>query len=260
MVPLALADEIEIAPDSRLTFDCDDPELNGEENLALRAAHAVEAATGARLAVRLTLSKHIPARSGLGGGSSDAGAILLAAAEGALGQRLSFDALTVARALGSDVPFFLAQTGALVEGTGERVTALGALPDWHVLLVKPPVAVSTAEAYAALDRQERALRPRSDSVSIACVDALQRADFDGVERLLSNDFHDSAMAHEPILRAAEALRAAGAARAMLAGSGSCLFALARDAASRDAIADRLKLPDDFRVFRTSFARAGAWRA
>jgi 4-diphosphocytidyl-2-C-methyl-D-erythritol kinase len=260
IVPLALADEIEIAPGAHLTFECDDPVLGGEENLALRAARAVEAATGRSLRTRIALRKRIPARAGLGGGSSDAATILLAAVEGLFGQSLSLDALEIARSLGSDVPFFLAQTGALVEGTGERVTALGALPSWHVVIVKPPVAVSTAEAYRMLDRRERSVRPRNDSVSIACASALQRGDFDLVERLLSNDFHDLAMEHEPIRRAADALREAGAARPLLAGSGSAVFALMREAAQRDAIAERLNLAHGFAVFRTELARSSAWRA
>ena len=78
--------------------------------------------------------------------------------DGALGAPPGSIGCRSARALGSDVPFFLAGTAALVEGTGERVTPAGTLPPWHVLIVKPPAAVSTAAAYAAIDRTERPSR------------------------------------------------------------------------------------------------------
>ncbi len=260
MVPLALADVIEIEPDTRLSFRCDDGALYGKENLALRALQAVEAATGSRLQGNVTLRKRIPVQSGLGGGSSDAATILLAAAEGRFGALPPFDVLEAARGLGSDVPFFLVQTAALVEGTGERVTALGAVPPWCVLLVKPPVSVSTARAYSSLDSHDRTIRPRNTSVSLRCVDAFQHGDFDAVEELLSNDFDDLAMEQAAIRHARNALREAGARRPLLAGSGSCVFAIARDVTERDVIARRLQLPDDFAIFSTEFTQSDIWRS
>lgn len=258
MVPLELADEITIEPDDRLAFACDHGGLANEENLALRALRAIGHAAGRELRVRAVLHKNVPLQAGLGGGSSDAATILRGAMTGLLGALPALDWLAIARALGSDVPFFLAQTAALVEGTGERVTALGAIPAWAVLIVKPPVRTSTAQAYAAFDRRERAIRPRSDCVSLACVEALQRADYGTVEALLSNDFHDLAIEEPLIRRAGESLRDAGAAKPLLAGSGSCVFALARDAAARDAMARRLHLPPEFAILSTAFAQNEAW--
>jgi 4-diphosphocytidyl-2-C-methyl-D-erythritol kinase len=259
MVPLELADSIEVAPSETLAFACDDESLGGEDNLALRALRALSSA-GLEPRAKVTLRKRVPARAGLGGGSSDAAAILLAAMDGAFGPAQTLDWLRIARALGSDVPFFLAGTAALVEGTGERVTALGALPSWPLLVVKPPATISTADAYAALDRRERRIRPRADSVSLLCVEALQRADYSAVEALISNDFDELAMEEPAIRRASDALRSAGATRPLLAGSGSCIFALAPDVATRDAIAQALQLPPEFTVFATSFASNAGWRA
>jgi 4-diphosphocytidyl-2-C-methyl-D-erythritol kinase len=170
------------------------------------------------------------------------------------------DWLETARALGSDVPFFLAGTAALVEGTGERVTPAGALPPWHVLAIKPPAAVSTAAAYALLDRNERPTRSRNVSVSIAALTALQRFDFEAVERLLQNDFHDVIAATTPeVAVAIDALHAAGACRALLSGSGSCVFTLAPERERIEAIASRLYLPTAYAIFQTSFAGVTAWR-
>jgi 4-diphosphocytidyl-2-C-methyl-D-erythritol kinase len=256
MVPLALADELTIDPSERFAFECDAPGLAGDDNLVVRAVHAL----GAPPAVRVALSKRIPSQAGLGGGSSDAAALLRAAMDGALGALPPVDWLATARALGSDVPFFLAGTAALVEGTGERVTPTGALPPWHVLVVKPPAAVSTAAAYAQLDRQERPSRSRNTSVSIEAVAALQRFDFDAVERLLQNDFHDAIASSTPeVARAIDALHAGGARRALLAGSGSCVFTLAPERERIEAIASRLHLPPGYAIFQTAFANAAAWR-
>src|SRR5262249_55837119 len=154
MVPLALADELAIEPAGAFSFTCDDPALGGEDNLVVRAARAVDSEARVRIALR----KRIPSQAGLCGGSEDAASRLLAAMDGAFGPQPARDWIALARALGSDVPFFLVRTGALVEGTGERVTAAGVLPPWHVLVVKPPAAVSTAAAYAELDRFERPSR------------------------------------------------------------------------------------------------------
>lgn len=258
MVPLELGDDIEIASADSLSFECDDPTLASESNLALRALRAIESATGARIRASVTLRKRIPAQSGLGGGSSDAASVLLAAAGGAMNGLPQFDALRIARSLGSDVPFFLVETAALVEGTGERVTALGAVPRWGVVLVRPPSGVSTADAYAAIDGRERAIRPRGQSLSLECAKALQRGDFGAVQTLLSNDFHDLYAERPEIRRAVESLRDAGAGCALLAGSGSCVFALAPDVRARDAIVRRLDLPEEFAMFSTAFAQSPAW--
>jgi len=257
MVPVALGDELTVESARDFAFTCDDSSLGGDNNLVVRAALAVDP----NAAVRINLRKRVPMQAGLGGGSSDAASVLIAAMNGAFGDVGRRDWLAIARSLGSDVPFFLAGTGALVEGTGERVTAVGALPPWHLLIVKPPAAVSTAEAYAELDRHERPSRPRNTSVSLLALDALQRGNFDDVERLLSNDFNDVIAAHTPeVARALDALRAAGATNALLSGSGSAVFTLARERNQVASIADRLDLPETYQCYETHFAPATAWSA
>lgn len=257
MVPLDLADEVTIEPSTRFSFECDRVELAGERNLAVAALRALG---GELPRVRMQLVKHIPAQAGLGGGSSDAAAVLRAAMNGRFGPVPQCDWMQVARSLGSDVPFFLAGTAALVEGTGERVTPAGAIPTWHLLIVKPPVDVSTAQAYREIDALARPQRPRSGCVSIAMLEALQRADFPRVEALLQNDFQDVIAARTPeIALALEALRAAGAGNALLAGSGSCVFTLSPESTGIEAIARRLELPATYERFATAFATTPEWR-
>ena len=257
MVPLELADELNIVPSKQFVFRCSDPQLESGDNLAVRAARSL----APDVPVALNLEKRIPIQAGLGGGSSDAASVLLAATRGAFGAIEGVDWVALARKLGSDVPFFLVESGALVEATGERVTAIGTLPAWHVLIVKPPSAVSTAAAYAQLDAAPRPSRSRSSSVSIEMVAAVQRGDFARVRELLSNDFHDViARAVPEVAQALDALTRAGATRPLLSGSGSAVFALEESA---DAIAEidaRLDLPREFIRIPTAFRRSGTWRA
>ncbi len=257
MVPLELADELTIEESTHFSFACEHRELENERNLAVAAMKAL----GALPAIRMELSKRIPVQAGLGGGSSDAAAVLRAAMAGAFGSSRKRDWLRIARTLGSDVPFFLAGTAALVEGTGERITPAGALPRWHALIVKPPVAISTAAAYGQLDGMGSRQRPRKGSVSLALLEALQRADFKSVERLMQNDFHDLIASQTPQVAAAiAALEAGGATNMLLAGSGSCVFTLAQQRSKIESIVERLDLPDAYERFTSAFAATPQWRA
>ncbi len=255
MVPIALYDEIEIEPAERLLFTCDDPALADDGNLVLRAARAIGIAD-----FRIALRKSIPVQAGLGGGSSDAAALLLAARAGRFGALPERDDLAIARSLGSDIPFFLAEGAALVEGSGERVTPVGAIPGWATLVVKPPVSISTAEAFRLLDERARPQRPRNESLGLRALEALQRADFHELTQLLGNDFHEDALARHPeIARAAAAIEAAGASRALLSGSGSSLFALYERLEDAAAAAERIALPPEYHRYVAAFRSDLAWR-
>lgn len=255
MVPIDLTDELHIErADDGLGFACDVPELQ-DENLVTRAFHALALPRG----YKITLRKTIPTGAGLGGGSSDAAAVLLAAQRGLFGPTPSIDFVSAARSLGSDVPFFLVETAALVEGTGERVTALGPVPPWHAVIVKPPVHVSTAWAYEQIDAAARSTRPRNDSVSLQMGEAIQRADFERAVALLHNDFHTVIAGKPEIRRALDILANAGAGPAMLTGSGACVFAIAADAAQAAAIAGRAELPEGYRLYTAAFWNGQQWR-
>jgi 4-diphosphocytidyl-2-C-methyl-D-erythritol kinase len=260
MVPIALADELAFAPSEHFAFACEPPSL-AADNLVPRAFAQVGLG-GAPVAV--TLRKRVPVGAGLGGGSSDAATVLRAAMRGAFGDAGARDWVADARALGSDVPFFLVDAPALVEGTGERVTALGAAPPWWIVLVVPDAHVATGPAYAALDAaravQPAPTRPRSDSASVRCGEALQRADYAGVLATLTNDFAPVVRDAYPAVDAAlRALDDAGAPhRAMLSGSGGACFALFADEASARAFAPRVRATGAATVAVVPFAKSGAW--
>jgi 4-diphosphocytidyl-2-C-methyl-D-erythritol kinase len=261
MLPIALEDEIAIEPAERFRFSCEPATLTGD-NLVVRAFAAAGAA-GAPLAV--DLRKRIPVGAGLGGGSSDAAAILRTAIDGALGAVEPLDWLAVARGLGSDVPFFLAGTGALIEGTGERVTALGALPPWWVVVLAPNVHVDTGAAYrtlaAARAQTPANPRPRNDSASLRAVEAVQRADYAAAIAAATNDFEPLIAAAYPAVAAAlHALREAGAAHAMLSGSGGATFSLCEREDVARTLAAAVVLPEGARLFTVPIASSEAWRA
>ncbi|MBV9271253.1 MAG: 4-(cytidine 5'-diphospho)-2-C-methyl-D-erythritol kinase [Candidatus Eremiobacteraeota bacterium] len=257
MVPIDLADEIHIEPAPSFSFSCSVPELE-ENNLVISALRAL-GIEGLAAAVRLI--KRIPAGAGMGGGSSDAAAILLAAQSGVFGAIRSRDYLEIARMLGSDVPFFLVETGALVEHTGERVTAIGALPSWYALVVKPPVQVDTARAYRAVDEIKMQTRPRNASPSLEMVEALQMRDFARTQGLLSNDFQTVVASLAPEISVAmEALKKAGAEKPLMTGSGSCVYALTGTRDECERLARSLVLERSFEQFVCGFYDAHVWRA
>lgn len=261
MVPIGLADELEFAASERFTFACDPPEL-APDNLVVRAFAAAELQTAP---VAVTLHKRVPVGAGLGGGSSDAACVLRAAMSGAFGAAPERDWVGAARSLGSDVPFFLADGPALVEGTGERVTALGAPPPWWVVLAVPPVHVATGAAYAALaaarERAPQPTRPRSESATLRCAQALQRHDYDAVLAAMTNDFEPVVGdAHPAVDATLRALNAAGApGRAMLSGSGGACFALFASETHAWSFAERTQLPDGTAIHVVPFARSATWR-
>ena len=202
-----------------------------EQNLAVRAAAMVLEATGQRFAVHLTLEKRIPLRAGLGGGSSDAAAALVAVNRLAGNAVPRHELLQFAARLGSDIPFFLAGSPlALGWGRGERLLALPPLPAAPVLLVTPPIGVGTAEAYGWVDAARQSAGRRG-AVALD-LDALSR--WGDIGRLAGNDFESAVFARVPEIRAAfEALVLTRPLVCRMSGSGSTLFAVYRSARDRD---------------------------
>jgi 4-diphosphocytidyl-2-C-methyl-D-erythritol kinase len=132
------ADALEVICDSDIPL---------EDNLVYKAASLLQKYTSCRKGIRIILHKNIPLSAGLGGGSSDA-AFALLALNTLWGLGLTKRELTtIGLEIGSDVPFFLNGPSALIEGKGEKITHLNINAPMALLLVKPPVSVSTAWAY-----------------------------------------------------------------------------------------------------------------
>jgi 4-diphosphocytidyl-2-C-methyl-D-erythritol kinase len=202
-----------------------------ERNLAFRAAELVLEATGWRFGVELTLTKRIPVRGGLGGGSSDAAAALLAVNHLAENAVPRHELLQFAARLGSDIPFFLSGGSfALAWGHGERLLRLPAPPAAPALLVVPAIGIATPDAYAQVDAARQGIGRRG-AVALD-LDAL--ATWGSIARLAGNDFEFALFGRYPELRRAfEALAATQPVLSRMTGSGSTLFAIYRTARERD---------------------------
>jgi 4-diphosphocytidyl-2-C-methyl-D-erythritol kinase len=229
-----LADELRVerrdAPG--VTIEVEGADLGPpEQNLASRAATLVLAATGTRFGIHLGLTKRIPVQAGLGGGSSDAAATLVAVNRLAGNAVPRHELLQLAARLGSDVPFFLSGGPlALAWGRGERLLQLPPLPVAPVLLVIPPVPVPTAQAYGWVDAARQSAGRRG-AVALD-LDALSR--WGDIGRLAGNDFESPVFGRHPEIRAAfEALAGTGPLVCRMSGSGSALFAIYRSNRDRD---------------------------
>ncbi len=132
----------------------DDRVPSDSSNLAWKAAAHFLSLSEENLDIEIDLIKRIPSEAGLGGGSSDAAAVLLGLRT--LTARPTLDLSGTASALGCDVPFFLHGGTALIEGRGERITPVPSVP-FHAVLIHPSVTVSTAWAYSTWDRMDPSL-------------------------------------------------------------------------------------------------------
>jgi len=245
-------------PGIRVT--CDRPEIpTGETNLATRAAAVLLESRGAAPARDIRSEKRIPPEAGLGGGSSNAAAVLrglnrLLAEKcpksKARGSRLAgtetwnfehgtlnSDLAAFAAKVGSDVPFFIVGGTALVQGRGEEVRPLTDIQTQWLLIVKPPFGVSSAWAYRRLDEMERA-EPRSCSKRM--LECIENEGCKRASQLVGNDLELPVIeCHPEIGKIKEALLGAGASAALMCGSGSAAFGLFAGEDEVHAAADRL---------------------
>jgi 4-diphosphocytidyl-2-C-methyl-D-erythritol kinase len=210
---ISLHDTLTFTTSDRLTLTCDDPSIPTDEtNLVLRAARALGAPP-----VAIHLEKRIPAGGGLGGGSSNAAATLMA-----LSAHFGIEAplAELALSLGSDVPFFLVGGTAYATGRGEVLTPLPPAAGLPLLLLMPDERVLTKEAFAGLKRFSPPL-------------GLERAGRLDPDDLI-NDFEVSVFAVLPRLATLkQRLVDAGAVWAAMSGSGSTIAGRFSDVAARD---------------------------
>lgn len=245
---IALHDSLEIefqrARRTRLSIESS-VDIPGD-NLIIRAAEAVLAELKIKAEVRFRLEKRIPMGGGLGGGSSDAAATLLALPV-MMGRAVAAERLSaLALELGSDVPFFLEGGTALGLGRGEELYSLPELPETPVLLACSGIHVPTGQAFADLQRQpatgltspihhNRMKRFQSLVAGVVCPES--SSDW---MSLSENDFEAAVFSRFPQLATfRQLLMDRGGLLARLSGSGSTVFGLFRTAAVRDRAARRL---------------------
>lgn len=197
-----------------------------EKNICLKAYELLRHRYGVG-GVRITLDKRVPFGAGLGGGSSDGTAVILALNE-MFSLGMDEAALIEAAAeLGSDTPFFVRNTPQLCEGRGERMTPVAVdLEGWWIAVVKPAENVSTREAYAGVTPHTPA-RPLAERI----VEPVERW-----QGSVVNDFEKSVFASHPAIgRVKQSLLEAGAVYASMSGSGSAVFGLFDDGDKAEAM-------------------------
>jgi 4-diphosphocytidyl-2-C-methyl-D-erythritol kinase len=237
---LEFGDEVTVSlTGDGISLNVDGPHLGPEgENLAYRAAEGFLRCAGREVGVRIHLAKRIPLRGGLGGGSSDAGAVLRALDALLPGWVSRMDLYEIARRLGSDVAFFLSPSPlALAWGRGDRILALPPLPRVPVVLSIPPVGVSTREAYRMLGESS------TTGHLTAAVGAWAVEDFSSWQRVgekAHNDFEGVVVSGHPLLGPLrQALAETGPLFSLLSGSGAALFAVFETDDQAQASIDRL---------------------
>lgn len=259
--PLDLADEVALevteASSAEVDFALESDGAHvpaGPANLAARAAEGFLVAAGLKLRVSVRLTKRVPAAAGLGGGSSDAGAVLRGLVEllpGALAPQ-ALEKLAIG--LGADVPYFLAPQPALVTGVGEVREPLPAvLSSLALLLANPGEPLPTAQVYRTFDALPPV--PAGPGLRGLLHRALEGPDAAGLSELVRNDLEPAAERLCPaVARLREALRAAGATAAALSGSGATVFGIFRGPGEAEAALEQLRAgtPDAtwLRVART----------
>jgi 4-diphosphocytidyl-2-C-methyl-D-erythritol kinase len=228
MQAIDLYDELllEARGGGEITMECDAAGLPVDRrNLCVRAAEAMRRLAAPGGGVRIALKKRIPIAAGLGGGSSDAAGVILGLNrlwEMGLGQAALEE---ISAGLGSDVPFFISGGTARCTGRGESISPLPGAPRLAYVLVTPPIAVSTAGVYAALDAGGKAKAP--DEAGF--LRAIELGDPRRVSRRLYNRLEDAPGPHRgEVDRLKALLLARGALGACMSGSGSSVFGLAAD--------------------------------
>lgn len=249
---VSLGDDLRVEPAGELLTRVEGLELDAETNLVSRAAALLSRSLKVRDGAELSLVKRIPAAAGLGGGSSDAAATLVAL-NALWGTRLGLSALAeLAIELGSDVPFFLRGGAALMRGRGERLEPLPPrIGQWLVLLVPPhEVLDKTRRLYAALSASDFTSGDSTNRAADAfrCGAALEEGHMvNGFERAARNVFPGLTEKW----RDAEAVCER---RFFLSGAGPTLFALAVNRVEAQEAARRLG-PSAYAVRTVKHARA-----
>ncbi len=242
MQRINLSDQVRIQltylPD--INVSCDSKDVpDGKANIGWKAAKALLELSECRFGCEINIKKNIPVAAGLGGGSSDCASVLMGLNE-LLGLGLSRERLMLIGAkLGADVPFFLFQQTALVEGIGERLTPVKGIPHPWVVLVNPNLPVSTAWVYKNLQlTQQKPLATIPNSFK----------DVASLCRILSNDLETVTIPAFPVISEIKnELVSNGALCSLMSGSGPTVFGLFNDEATAIMASEMLKNNRDWFV-------------
>ena len=232
MQTIDLFDDVELSKAGTISvFSGGSPD--GPENLAWKAAEAFFRAAKRSGGARIRLTKRIPAQAGMAGGSADAAAVLIGL-NALYDARLSPEALRDAGlSVGADVPYCLICGTARVQGIGEIVEPMPPFLSGYLVVAKPAIGISTAEAFRRFDRAENLRHP--DIAALLSV--MEKGQLDALSLFMENVLEQSEQ-NETVETLRQELLKNGALAARMTGSGSAVFGLfsEKEAASRCAVA------------------------
>ena len=240
MTAVDLFDTVTVSrhPGIRDELICDPPVTERpEDNLCMKALRVFFQELGVKEDfVTITLQKRIPTQAGLGGGSSDAAAVLRGLRTLYAPDMTDTRLEEMAAELGSDVPYFIRGGTAAATGRGERLAPLPPMPECWFVIVKPEESHSTAAMYAAIDHAE--IKRSADSWAVR--QGLAAGDLRQIAAGLSNDFQQVLPEGSAVPAIVRSLREQGALNAQMTGSGSAVYGLFRHRKDAEAAADVLK--------------------
>lgn len=236
-----LHDKIYIKKSDGFSFSCDNKMIeNDENNLLISPIKKLESVLKQKFNVEIECKKHIPIGAGLGGGSSDAAAVIVSLND-MFQLNLSTEQMQkLALEIGSDVPFFIKAKPSYATGRGEILEILDFYLNYPILLINPGIHISTKEAFANI-------RPQPSNFCIKDLFKSDNTDFEKWKQLLKNDFETSIFAKYPLLaKIKETLYQCGALFSAMSGSGSTIYGIFKDIDS--ALLAKESFPKEYFIF------------
>lgn len=208
-----------------------------EDNLIYKAVKCMRERYHIEQGIEVSLKKNIPVAAGMAGGSTDAAGVMLAINEMfALGSSRE-ELMELALPLGADIPFCIMGGTALAEGIGEKLTPLPKPPHADIVVVKPPIMVSTKKVYQSLDLGKMETHPDIDGM----VKALADGDLKGITQRMENVMETVTEKEFPIITdIKKMLTGNGALGAMMSGSGPSIFGVFQDTATATDAAEYVR--------------------
>ncbi len=226
MQKIELSDNMTIEPlaEDKIILECTNKELEGEENLAHKAAVLLKKKFKVHHGVKIIIEKNVPLEAGLGGGSSNAATALMNLNK-LWGLKLKEKQLIeLAAQLGSDVPFFMEENAALVEGIGVKIKRVKKSFSVNIVLINPGFRVSTKWAYGAFDKQRPKIK--TDANINDLIKAMEKKDIKEIANNLHNDFEPVVMKkYKMISEMKTNLLRNDALNAAVSGSGPTVFGI-----------------------------------
>ncbi len=230
MQPVSLSDEITLTPAPSLSITTGGwpPSRADETNLAFRAALALRNETGFSGGAQIHVEKHIPIGAGMGGGSTDAAAVLIGLNRMWNTGLAPDDLECIGLSLGADVPFFIRGGLMRTRGIGEQLESHDCRYNYRLVVVQPCPGLSTAQVFGLWHQSAPACRPDTEKALYA----LENGNLTALCEHLGNVLQPVSESLRPeIVRACEALSACGASYAGMTGSGSAVFGVFRSSAA-----------------------------